>query len=201
MPTVSASVTAPILITFNLGVKKSVISYILALVTGFFVLIADQFSKVYISNNFEMAKSYKFLSGILDITYIHNDGGAWGMLGGYTWLLVSVSIVVLLVCIALLLKNGVKDKLMFWAVVLVLSGGVGNMLDRIFRGGNVIDFLHFEFWPSFPVFNIADCAIVVGAGLWILYFFKGLIDENRQKRISVVNSEPEEEISQENENV
>ena len=175
------------------------LSYILAAVTGIFVLLADQFTKVYVSCHFEMAKSYEFLPGFLDITYIHNDGGAWGMLGGYTWLLLSVTIVVMLVCLALLLKYGVKDKLMFWAIILVLSGGVGNMIDRIFRGGNVIDFLHFEFWPTFPVFNIADCAVVVGACLLIFYFLKGLVDEQKQKRISIQQAASENEQSQKNE--
>ena len=163
------------------------ITYILAAITGILVLLVDQFTKVYIQANFEMAKSYEFLPGLIDITYIHNDGGAWGMLGGYTWLLISVTIVVMLVCVALLLKYGSSDKLMFWAIVLVLSGGVGNMIDRIFRNGNVIDFLHFEFWPTFPVFNVADCAIVVGAGLLILYFFKGIAEEEKQKRANTAN--------------
>lgn len=172
------------------------ITYILAAITGILVLLADQFTKVYIQSNFEMAKSYEFLPGFIDITYIHNDGGAWGMLGGYTWLLISVTIVVMLVCIALLLKYGARDKLMFWAIVLVLSGGIGNMIDRIFRDGNVIDFLHFEFWPTFPVFNVADCAIVVGAGLLILYFFKGIIEEEKQKRKADVV-----EVSQEDGNI
>ncbi len=158
------------------------LSYILAAITGALVLGLDQFTKYYISTNFEMAKSYDFLPGFLDLTYIHNDGGAWGMLGGYTWVLLSITIVIMLVCITLLLKMGLKDKLMFWALMLILSGGIGNMIDRIFRAGNVIDFLHFEFWPTFPVFNVADCAIVIGAGLMLLYFFKGMIDESRKKR-------------------
>lgn len=172
------------------------ITYILAAITGVLILVADQFTKVYVQNHFEMAKSYEFLPGLIDITYIHNDGGAWGMLGGYTWLLLSVTIVVMLVCVALLLKYGAKDKLMFWSIILVLSGGIGNMIDRIFRGGKVIDFLHFEFWPTFPVFNIADCAIVVGAGLLMLYFFKGIIDEEKQKRNAAATV-----VSQEDENI
>ncbi len=164
------------------------VSYILATITGIVFLVADQFTKVFIQKNFEMAKSYEFLPGIIDITYIHNDGGAWGMLGGYTWLLLSVTIVIMLVCIALLLKYGIKDKLMFWAITLVLSGGVGNMIDRIFRNGNVIDFLHFEFFPTFPVFNVADCAIVIGSGLLMLYFFLGLINDEKKKRIAVAQA-------------
>lgn len=172
------------------------ITYILAAITGVLILLADQFSKLYVQGHFEMAKSYEFLPGLIDITYIHNDGGAWGMLGGYTWLLLSVTIVVMLVCIALLLKYGAKDKLMFWAIILVLSGGIGNMIDRIFRGGKVIDFLHFEFWPTFPVFNVADCAIVIGAALLMIYFFKGIIDEEKQKRnaASAVVSQKDENI-------
>jgi len=104
------------------------------------------------------------------------------MLQGHTWILVSVTIAVMFVCIALLLKHGFKNKLMFWSVTLVLFGGIGNMIDRIFREGNVIDFLHFEFWPSFPVFNVADCGIVIGAGLLILYFVLDMIKESRQKK-------------------
>lgn len=171
------------------------VSYILAAITGVIVLAVDQFTKVFISSNFEMAKSYKFLPGLIDITYIHNDGGAWGMLGGYTWLLLSVTIVIMLVCIALLLKCGVKNKLMFWSIMLILSGGVGNMIDRILRGGNVIDFLHFEFWPTFPVFNVADCAIVIGAGLLLVYFFKDMLDENKKKRLNA-----QQVVAQVNEN-
>lgn len=162
------------------------VSYILAAVTGLIVLAADQFTKYLVSTNLEIAKSYeilpKFLEKIIGITYIHNTGGAWGMLGGYTWLLLSITIVVMLVCIALLLKCGIRDKLMFWSVMLILSGGLGNMIDRIFRDGNVIDFLEFKF-IRFPIFNIADCAIVVGAGLLLLYFFKDMFEENKKKRL------------------
>ena len=84
----------------------------------------------------------------------------------------------LTVCVFVLIKYR-KSKLLFWAVTLVLSGGIGNMIDRIFRGGNVVDFLHFEFFPQFPIFNIADCAVVLGAGLLILYF---LIDTVKERQ-------------------
>lgn len=170
------------------------VSYILAIFTAMVVFAADQYTKIFISNNFEMAKSYEFLPGILDITYIQNDGAAWGMLGGYTWLLLSITMVVMLAVVALLLKWGLRDKTMFWSSMLILSGGLGNMIDRIFRGGNVIDFLHFEFWPTFPVFNVADCAIVVGAGLIMLSLFKSIIDEQKQKnRLSVMEQQSEKD--------
>lgn len=96
--------------------------------------------------------------------------------------MLSVTIIIMLICITMLLKFGVRNKLMFWAVVLVLSGGIGNMIDRIFRDGNVIDFLHFSFFSQFPVFNIADCGIVIGAGLLVLYFVLDIIKDNRAKK-------------------
>lgn len=163
------------------------VSYILAVLVAIVVLVADQLSKIWVSNNLVMADSYKFIPRILDITYIHNDGAAWGMLGGYTWLLLSITIVVMLGCIAMLLKWGVRDKLTFWAAMLILSGGVGNMIDRIFRGGNVIDFLHFEFWKNFPVFNIADCAIVIGAGLVMFSLVKSIVDEQKEKTRNIIS--------------
>lgn len=152
-------------------------SYIFAIISGIVILAVDQYTKYYISDNFILGESSDFLKGFIDITYIHNRGGAWGMLSGYTWILFSATIIIMLVCIAMLLKVGIKNELMFWAITLVMAGGLGNLIDRIFRDGNVVDFLHFEFYPSFPVFNIADCSIVVGAGLIILYFLIETINE------------------------
>ena len=169
------------------------ISYILAVIVGLGVLVADQYTKMLVAANFELGESTEFIGGILDFTYIHNTGGAWGMLSGYTWLLVSITLIIMLICIALLMRYGLKNKLIFWSLILVLSGGIGNMIDRIFRGGEVIDFLHFAFWKDFPVFNIADISIVIGACLLILYFAIGMINDERQKRLNaakaIVNNE------------
>ncbi|MBO5955916.1 MAG: signal peptidase II, partial [Clostridia bacterium] len=65
------------------------------------------------------------------------------------------------------------------AVCLVISGGLGNMIDRVFRGGNVVDFLHFEFYPTFPVFNVADIFVCIGAGLLAIFFV--FIEEKYRK--------------------
>ena len=157
------------------------ITYILAAAAALFVIGADQYTKYYISANFIAGESHKFIPKVLDITYVRNTGAAWGMLHDRTWLLIGVTTVVMLICIALVMKYGTKNKLLFWAMMLVLSGGVGNMIDRVFRGGAVVDFLHFEFWKSFPVFNIADCAITVGAGLLALYFIIDIYRDQKAK--------------------
>lgn len=153
------------------------ISYILASISFVLILIFDQITKYYISTNFVLGESADFLNGFIDLIYIHNRGAAWGIMQGKTWLLIAITFIMLLVCVVFLIKSG-KNKLLLWAITLVLSGGIGNMIDRIFRGGNVVDFLHFEFWPTFPIFNVADCAVVLGAGLLILYF---IIDTFKEK--------------------
>ena len=157
------------------------ITYILALVFGLAVIGADQYTKYFISANYTLAESHTFIPKIIDITYVKNSGAAWGMLSDKTWLLISVTTVVMLVCIALIFKYGTRNKLLFWAMIFVLSGGIGNMIDRIFRGGSVIDFLHFTFWPDFPVFNVADCFIVIGAAFLIVYFISDLYRDQKRK--------------------
>ena len=158
------------------------VSCILAIIVSAAVLAADQLTKLYIISNFGLGEGCGFIKGLIDIVYIHNRGAAWGMLSGKTWFLVAITAVIMAVCLYLLIKTGKKNKLLFWAICLVLSGGIGNMIDRISRSGNVVDFLHFEFWPQFPVFNIADCAIVIGAGLLILHFILETFQEIKDKK-------------------
>lgn len=146
------------------------LTYILAVASSVILLAADQVTKLMVANNFVLGEERDFISGLINLLYVHNNGGAWGVLGGYTWILLAVTAVIMLICITMLVKAGGKNPFLFWSVCLILSGGLGNMIDRIFRGGNVVDFLQFAFWPSFPVFNVADCAIVVGSGLLIIYF-------------------------------
>ncbi len=155
------------------------LSCILAFLCALLVLAADQYTKYLVSTTFAYGESAELLRGFIDLQYIHNTGGAWGMLSGKTWILLSLTVIVMIILLVYLIKIGRKSKLMVWAVSLVLAGGMGNLIDRVFRQGNVIDFLHFEFYPTFPIFNIADIAVVIGAGLLILYFILDTVKENR----------------------
>ncbi len=158
-------------------------SFIIAAVVAVLFLAADQFTKYIVITNMELGQTVKFINGILDFTYIHNDGGAWGMFGGYRAMLLGVTAVMMVVILVLLIINGKKSKLFFWSGCLIISGGLGNMIDRIFRDGKVVDFIHATF-IDFPIFNLADCAVVIGAGLLILYFIIDMIKESREKAIA-----------------
>jgi len=165
------------------------ISYIIALFIGVLVLVVDQSTKALVVKSFSLGETREFLNGLIDFVYVKNSGGAWGFLSGKTWVLLCFTILVMVICVVILFKYGKNNKLLFWAISLVLFGGIGNMIDRIFRGGFVVDFLHFEFWPQFPVFNIADCGIVVGTGLLILYFVLDMINDYKSKKTESVSDD------------
>ena len=168
------------------------ISYILAILVGILVLVFDQITKYFIITNFEVGGSDNFINGFINIVFVTNEGGAWGILTGYTWALLAITSILMIVCFTLLLKLGKNNKIVFWAMTLILFGGLGNMIDRIFRDGSVVDFLHFEFWPTFPVFNVADCAVVVGGGLLILYFIIDSIKDARKKHGALISQNKDE---------
>ena len=166
-------------------------TYILAIISSVLFLLADHFTKYIVDTNMELGESIPFIPKFLDFTYIHNTGGAWGILSGKTWLLVVFTAAVMVFCVIFLIRNGFRNPLLFWSVCLVVSGGVGNMIDRIFNEGRVIDFIRTLFM-DFPIFNVADCAVVIGAGLLILYFVLDIVKEGKEKK-TVIKDEPSDE--------
>ena len=156
-------------------------SAILAVICGILVVVIDQVSKYLVTVKMDLNEVITIIPGVLNFNRIlPNAGAAFGILEGKTWLLITVTAIIMVICIGLLIRKTFDSKLMLWALCLVLGGGVGNMIDRVFRGGNVIDFLEFGF-VEFPVFNIADCAVCIGAALMILYFISVFFKYSRKK--------------------
>ena len=94
---------------------------------------------------------------------------AWSSFSGQRWLLLGVTGVIVLAVLWLLARRIVRHPLGICACCLILSGGIGNIIDRL-RLGYVVDMLHFQFWPSYPTFNVADMCIVSGAVLGAVYY-------------------------------
>ena len=109
------------------------------------------------------------LPGIVELTRVHNYGAAWSNFSGMRWFLSAVTAAVLLAVLALLLRGRVRHPLGRIAGALILSGGLGNLIDRL-RLGYVVDMFHFVFWPSYPVSHLADICIVAGAVLGAVYY-------------------------------
>lgn len=153
-------------------------SFSLAVITAAGVLVIDQITKYLVVSHFSLYDSVPMIPGFLNLTYIHNRGAAFGMFQNQTLPFVIVTLAALGIGVWVLCKRYFDHALMDWAILLIISGGLGNLIDRVFRHGNVVDFIETAFM-EFPVFNIADCAVVIGAGLMILYL---ILDVVRTKK-------------------
>ena len=133
------------------------------------LLALDQWSKAWITANLPLGETMDFLPGVLGLRAVHNYGAAWSSFSGMRWLLSAVTAAILIAVLVLLLRGVVRHPAGRVAGALILAGGLGNLIDRV-RLGYVVDMFHFVFWPSYPVFNLADICIVAGAILGAIYY-------------------------------
>src|SRR3954471_6370024 len=144
--------------------------YVLAL----FVIACDQWTKWLIVKKMEYGESIEVIGNVLYITSHRNRGAAWGILQGQMWLFYVITIVVIVGIIFYLHKAARGKILLGVSLALMLGGAIGNFIDRVLRK-EVVDFIHaYIFNYNFPVFNIADSALVIGV---ILLMIQMLLDE------------------------
>jgi signal peptidase II len=140
--------------------------WVLAL--GFIIAVLDQATKQVVRMTFTVGESRPIIHGFFDLTYVRNTGAAWGILGGQNASLTILSMVMLAI-ILVFRRSFLSDT---WehrvALGFMVGGIVGNVMDRL-RLEWVTDFLDFHWkgyhWPSF---NVADAAICLGVGIYIL---------------------------------
>ena len=133
------------------------------------LLALDQWVKHWITVNLPLGEAMPFLPGFVELRTVHNYGAAWSSFSGMRWLLSAVTAAILIAVLVLLLRGVVRHPAGRVAGALILAGGLGNLIDRV-RLGYVVDMFHFVFWPSYPVFNLADICIVAGAILGAIYY-------------------------------
>lgn len=138
----------------------------------FLILSLDQISKFFITKNLLLYQSIPIIKGFFHFTLIHNRGAAFGILKNQVYFFIIISIVAIILISSSLFNHQRHKKVSCYTISLglILSGALGNLIDRVFFG-YVIDFLDFRIWP---VFNVADSAITVGAVLlgWGILFGK-----------------------------
>lgn len=143
-------------------------TYIIAI----FILLFDQISKSLIEIYFKLNESFVIVKDFFNITIAHNTGGAWSILNNHSYLFIIFSVIALIVLIRFMFqfKNNLRNNIAFACTV---AGIMSNLADRLFLG-YVRDFLDFKVLGyDYPIFNIADIAIVVGVLLLIVAIFKG----------------------------
>lgn len=127
---------------------------------------ADQLIKYLVSVYLKPVSCVDVIPGLFKLDYVENRGAAFGMLADARWIFIVFTVVVTGVFIAVVIRNKIKSRLFYCSAVLIIGGGIGNLIDRIFLG-YVIDYLSVSFFP--PVCNLADYCITVGAVLLIIY--------------------------------
>lgn len=124
-------------------------------------IVIDQVTKMVAFKYFSLLQTYKCIPGLFRISLVENTGGAWGLLNGKMWFLISVTIVSLGLFAYLMKDFNLKTNTMYSVcLILIISGTIGNFIDRIVLG-YVRDFLTFDF-ISFPSFNFADMCMTIG---------------------------------------
>jgi len=144
--------------------------------TTLLVLMIDQLSKLWVVNNFIPGESRVVLNKVLWLTYVQNQGAAFGILQGHSWLFFICAILVIVILVVINSKQHLPATMQL-IFGLIMAGAIGNLLDRL-RLNYVVDFFDLGWWP---VFNVADMAIVCGG---ILLVLKLLWDEKGEQRVS-----------------
>jgi len=148
--------------------------YIIALLA----VLADQWTKWLIVKNMELGERITVIENFLYITSHRNRGAAWGILQGQMWFFYVITVIVIIAIIYYLKKSKMESPLFKFSLALMLGGAIGNFIDRVFRQ-EVVDFVHtYPFGYNFPIFNIADSALVIGVAILIIYM---LLEEKKEK--------------------
>ena len=168
--------------------KKDIIFGIGYILLG---ILIDQLIKIIIRVKMNTGDSFSIIKGFFYISHVENTGAAWGGFSGYTIILTIVSIIILGFFIYMFRNIDFKKKIIFSiSLVMVISGTVGNLIDRlIFR--SVTDYLDFViFGYDFPVFNFADMLLVVGFAFFIFdMVILSKDDEEKPKLVEEIKDE------------
>ena len=131
----------------------------------------DQIIKIWALDTLEQLGRIIVIPGLFNLTYVENRGAAFGIFQGQTVLLSVISGILLFAIVTALLLGKIKSGLLTWCVCIGLAGGFGNLYDRVFRGF-VVDYLDFSALFGFPVFNFADCLVVIATFVILGYYLK-----------------------------
>jgi signal peptidase II len=156
-------------------------NYLILVIVSLLSLAMDQMTKVYIDRVMDLHQSIPVIPNLFSITYVRNKGAAFGFLANTSFRIpffIFITVVAVFVILFAYRKLRADQKLAMVSLSMILSGALGNLIDRV-RNGEVIDFLD-VYWKSYhwPAFNIADSAICVGVFLLAIDMLR---EERRQK--------------------
>ena len=147
------------------------------------IIFADQLSKWLVVAYLQGKESVYLIKGVLRFTYVENDGAAFGMLDDHRWVFLVLSTVMIIALIFYIVKYKPSSKWVMTSLILIVGGGIGNMIDRILLG-YVIDFIDFCAFPNLWrwVFNIADSAVCVGTFMLSVWLIIDTVKEYKREK-------------------
>ena len=143
-------------------------------------ILVDQIVKIIISSTMSVGETIPVIKDIFHFTYIRNEGAAFGMLSEHRWVFMIISSVAIVIMCIYHFKFCKERMLTRIGIALVIGGGIGNMIDRIFLG-YVVDMIDCRF-IDFYVFNVADSCVCVGAGIVFLGVLLDTIKEIKESK-------------------
>ena len=131
------------------------------------IIAFDQITKYLAERNLAGGKIVSFIPNVVQFRYAQNTGMAFSMFSGARWIFVALTVVVCAGVLWYMFSNKCSSLWLYWSLGVVVSGGLGNLIDRV-RFGYVVDFIEPTF-VNFAVFNIADSAVTLGAISLVAY--------------------------------
>lgn len=156
--------------------SRRIVRGIIAIAAAVVLLAADQIIKRFVLLRLKPVGTVSVISGLLEFSYVENTGAAFGLFKNSIWLITAVSIAAFAVILVLLFRYKAHTFFSYGAAVLLLAGGIGNLVDRLCYGF-VVDFIHVLFFDY--IFNFADCCVTVGAVLFVVH---ALLISHREKQ-------------------
>lgn len=154
---------------------------VISIISIVLLTAADRFSKYLVVRHFSTGgEEIPFLFGLFQIRYVENTGAAFSLFSDSTAVLTVFTILVSALCLFIIIFRKDVEKFIKICLVLIVSGGIGNLIDRISLG-YVVDFIE-PLFIDFAVFNVADSFITVGAFLLIGYEFYLLVKEKQEEK-------------------
>ena len=151
--------------------NKKLICWVVGIIAFALLLVLDQFTKSLAVSNLAGQDPIALIPGVFELQYLENRGAAFGMFQNQRWLFLIMAVIIL-AFIGYCFQKFPVNKHYLWlriTAVLLGAGAVGNMIDRVMNGF-VVDFFYFSL-IDFPIFNVADCYVVVSLILLIILIF------------------------------
>ena len=144
------------------------------------IAAVDFVIKLLVINNLKPVGSVEVIPGLFSLKYVENKGAAFGMLSNARWIFIAFTIIIIIALVYIMIRKKINSKLFNIAAILIIGGGIGNLIDRLFYG-YVVDYLSISFFP--PVCNFADYCITIGAVLMVIYllFYSDVLNKKGKK--------------------